>query len=238
MRQFLKFGLLVLGFITISASGYAQRDKVKNLRNFDKKKLHFGFSLCLNSMSYVSQTDLTVTDSLIRVETDPQSGFNLNVVGVYHISPNFSLRFLPGLSFGQRNIEYTLESEPRNVLVVKQVESTYLDFPIDFKYRSDRLNNFAAYVLVGGRYSLDLSSQHDTENDQIVPEQLVRLDQHSFGIEFGFGMDFFLEYFKFSPEIKMSMGINDVLIHDGTFWVSPIERIQPRMITVSFHFEG
>ena len=27
--QFLKFGLLVLGFITISASGYAQRDKVK-----------------------------------------------------------------------------------------------------------------------------------------------------------------------------------------------------------------
>ena len=238
MKQLFNIGITFFAFYFLSSVSYAQQDKVKNLRNFDKKKLHFGFSLCLNSMSYVTETDLTVTDSLTSVETNSQSGFNLNVIGAYHISPNFSLRLLPGLSFGQRNIEYTLESSPRNVVVVKQVESTYLDFPLDLKYRSDRLNNFAAYIVAGGRYSYDLSSQFDTENDQPIPEQLVRLKRHNFWYEFGFGLDFFLEYFKFSPEIKLSMGINDVLIHDGTFWVSPIEKIQPRMLTISFHFEG
>jgi hypothetical protein len=225
-------------FMLLSSGAHAQQKKVWNLPNFDKKTIHFGFSLCLNTMSYITETDLTQTDSLISVETNPQSGFNLNVVSDLHLNKNFSLRFMPGLSFGQRNIEYVFEDQPRDVLVVKAVESTYLDMPLNFKYRSDRLNNFAAYVVAGGRYSLDLSSQFDTNNDVPVEQQLVRLKRHNFWYEFGFGMDFFLEYFKFSPEVKLSVGVNDVLIQDGTFWVSPIERVQPRMLTISFHFEG
>jgi len=229
--------LLVLA-VSLTANLMAQKRKVWNLKDFDKRRIHFGFSLCLNSMSYIMEQDLTKNDSLIKVETNSQSGFNINGVAVLHINKNFSLRFLPGLSFGQRNIEYTFDTEPRKTVVIKDVESTYMDLPLSIKYRSDRLNNFAAYVVTGGRYSLDLASDFDTENDVPIDQQLVRLRRHNFWYEVGFGLDFFLEYFKFSPEIKLSVGANDVLIQDGSFWVEPLDQIRPRMVTVSFHFEG
>jgi hypothetical protein len=118
------------------------------------------------------------------------------------------------------------------------VESTYLDFPLNLKYRSARLNNFAAYVIGGGRYSIDLSSQRDIDNNLPPDLQVVRLDRDNVWYEVGFGLDFFLEYFKFSTELKLSMGLHNVLIQDYSIWSTPIGGIRPRMITISFHFEG
>ncbi len=238
MKSRFVHSLIPMLLILLSMSAYGQKRKVWNLPDFDRKKIHFGFSLCLNSMSYIMHQDLTRNDSLVKLETNSQSGFNINAVAVLHLNKNFSLRFLPGLSFGQRNLEYTFDTQPRKTVVVRDVESTYMDLPLSIKYRSNRLNNFAAYVVTGGRYSLDLASEYDTKNDVPIDQQLIRLDRHNFWYEVGFGLDFFLEYFKFSPEIKLSVGANDVLIKDGSFWVEPIDQIKPRMVTISFHFEG
>lgn len=216
----------------------AQQRKVWNLRNFDEKRIHFGFTLGLNSMDFVMNTDLTKVDSLISLESQRQSGFNIGIVSAFHVNPFFSVRFLPSLSFGQRNLEYTFRTPERNEIEFKQVESTYLDFPINLKYRSARLNNFAAYVLGGGRYSIDLASQFDTDNFVPPDQQVVKLERNTMWYEVGFGMDFFLEYFKFSTEIKLSVGIDDVLIQDNTIWSTPIDKVRPRMVTISFHFEG
>ena len=190
-------------------------------------------------MDFNMEHDLRLADTnLLGIETERQSGFNIGIVSALHFNKYFSLRFLPGLSFGQRNLKYTFDNSDINSVVTKQVESTLIEFPLNFKYRSARYNNFAAYVLAGAKYSLDLASERDTDNNVPELEQLVRLQRDSYSWEVGFGLDFFLEYFKFSPEIKLSSGINSTLVDENTTWTRPLINLQPRMISITLNFEG
>lgn len=230
--------ILTLFVSTFFLSGFAQKQQVWNLPNFDRKWVHFGFTLGGNVMGYRLNTDLTQVDSLISLETNSQPGFNIGIVSQLHLSEHLGLRFLPALIFGQRNLEYVFRGREQNILVTKVVESTYLEFPLLLKYRSRRLNNFAAYFVGGGKYATDLSSQAEVNNRVPPPQQVVRLGRHNFMYEIGFGLDFFLEYFKFSPEIKVSTGLRNMLIDEGSIWESPIDHLQPRVISISLHFEG
>ena len=224
---------------------YSQRKKVQNLANFDQRIVHFGFALGGNSADFAMAHDVRKTDSLIVLETDRQAGFNIGIIADLHITPLLSLRLIPTLSFTQRNIEYTfldglLKNGQRKVsVIIKPVESTFIDIPLYLKFRSVRLNNFAAYVIGGFKYSLDLASQAKTDNSVAVPSEIVvKLKRDSFLWEIGFGMDFFLEYFKFSPEIKMSYGLTNVFIQDYTDFSNPISRLNSQIFTLSFTFEG
>jgi hypothetical protein len=219
---------------------FGQKPKIENLPAFDRKRIHFGFTLGINSADFrlTPQPDFSAFDSLRVVEVDRQPGFNLGIIADLHLNTYFSLRFIPSLAFSQRNIEYTFfhQRDTTYSFVVQPIESTYLEFPLTLKYRSSRLNNFAAYVIGGGKYTLDLASQRDVV--QIKGQEIVKINRHDFHYELGVGFDFFLEYFKFSPEIKMSFGLKDILIHDNTIYSDPIRRLNSRMFLISFHFEG
>ena len=230
---FLLFTLLSLGLL-------AQPPKAKNLQRFDNKRVHFGFSLGFNSGTFALQRKpfSTARDSLASLDVISQSGFNLGIVSDLHITNHFGLRFLPTLVFGQRNLEFKFINRQGDIKTeVRAIESTYLDFPLLFKYRSARLNNFAAYVVFGGKYSLDLASDEDVNNDEI-PESIIKLRSNTASAEVGVGTDFFLPYFKFAIELKMSYGLQDALIKDDTELSNPIEQIVPKMFFISFLFEG
>lgn len=219
---------------------FSQKKKVENLPGFDHKIIHFGFTLGVNSSDFVLKHNLARVDSLLSLQGQKQSGFNLGIVSDLHMSPLLNLRFIPALSFAQRNLEYIfLNRRGERELIVKAVESTFIEFPLNVKYRSERLNNFAAYMLGGFKYSLDLASQAHVDNSSNPPQDIViKLKKNSYAYEAGFGMDFFLHYFKFSTEIKLSMGLNDVFINDQTIFARPIESLRSKIILVSFTFEG
>lgn len=232
---------LIISLLLSGQTSYAQKKKIENLPKFDRKKLHFGFSIGLNSSDFVvdRMPDFQSFDSLKVIESQAMPGFNLGIIADYHITPVFNLRFIPALSFAQRNLEYTFSTPNSNggfTRVIKPVESTFLDFPLNFKYRSARLNNFAAYIVGGFKYSIDLASQKDVTG--VFGEEIVKLSRHDYSYEVGVGFDFFLEYFKFSPEIKLSFGIPNLIIKDGTLYSDPIRRLTSRIILISFHFEG
>ncbi|MBN4061776.1 PorT family protein [Bacteroidales bacterium AH-315-I05] len=224
----------------------AQNEKVLNLQHFDRKWYHFGFSLGVNTGDFGLKHDLNpddydTTKTLVGLEVKKQSGFNLGIVSELHfLQPYWSLRFVPALSFSQRNLEYRfLEDGGEVKLRTKPIESTYLVFPLLIKYRSERHNNFAAYILGGANYSLDLASQHKVDNSINVNDEIVvKIKQHSFNAEVGFGFDFFLKYFKFSSEIKYSIGMHDVSIDDNTIFSDPIQSLRPKMLVISLNFEG
>jgi hypothetical protein len=57
--------------------------------------------------------------------------------------------------------------------------------------------------------------------------------------EVGFGIDFYLEYFKFSPSIRGVFGLNDELIRDNdpnSPWTSRVDAMQTRGIFINFTF--
>lgn len=231
--------LLISAFAMLISVECAAQQKIRNLPNFDYKKYHFGFLLSVNTSSFDInyKPDYTFADSLMGVENNPLSGFNLALMASWDISPNFHLRFLPGLSFQDRGLDYRFLREEEPVIVPKRTEGVYLEFPILMKLRTNRVNNFAAYALAGGKYGRDMQSQKDVDNtnaDQVI----IRLKDADYGIEVGGGFDFFLPFFKLSIEMKTAFGLNNVLIDEPTIFATPLDRLRTRTFVFSIAFEG
>ena len=187
-----------------------------------------GANLKLNNTLYTN-------DTVLGLNIKQSAGFTLAVVTDLHLGKYWDLRALfPTLSFGQRDFEYLLKTNSGNFLEIRQSEVTYLAVPIELKYKSLRYGNWRAYFTGGGFFAYDMASQKDA--DESAP--VVRLDNIDYGYSLGFGLEFFLEYFKFSPHIKWSNGLNNLLIRDNTRLTSVIDKITARTFSISLTFEG
>ena len=90
-------------------------------------------------------------------------------------------------------------------------------------------------MIAGVKYAFDVAS--DSRSRQA--SELVKVSPTDFSIEYGAGIQFFMPYFIFSPEFKVSQGLGNVLIYDGALEQSTVlEKILSRTFTISFHFEG
>jgi len=234
-----KATLLFLIFLFITASfetANAQRIIVKNQEKYDKQWIHFGFLLGTNKTNFkVSRAEnLLQNDSVLFLSADGQTGFDLGIISNLRIAENFDLRFTPMLAFSQRNMNYnmTLKVAGSDV-VTKKIESTFIQFPLLVKFKSNRVNNYRFYVLGGAKYMIDLVSQASVETD----EQLVKLKKYDYGYEIGFGMDLYLPLFKFAPEIKMYQGIPNMLANDNAVYTTSLSGLKSRIWSISFTFE-
>ena len=230
---------LAIVLFSIALGCSAQSQRMRNLPNFDMKKYHFGFLLSINSSDFAFQykPDYTFADSLQGISNQAQSGFNLALLASLDLTPNIHLRFLPGLSFQDRGLDYRFLRENKPVSILKRTESVFLEFPLLLKLRTNRVNNFAAYGLIGGKYGRDMQSQKDVNNlggDEVI----IRLKDNDFAMEVGGGFDFFLPFFKLSIEMKTAFGFQNLLIQEPTIFAEPLESLRTRMFVFSIAFEG
>ena len=235
MNYFIKHILIVL--LIIPSLANAQRHKKpQNLARYDFKKIHFGFSLGINALNFniKKNDDFLANDSLLSMLSQDQKGFNLGIVSNLRLGKYTDLRFIPTLVFGERILNYQFTDQNNNSLKSKRIESTLIDFPISLKYKSERYNNFRTYVSCGVKYSLDIASQSTIDDEG---QELVKLNNHDIMIEGGFGIDFYLQYFKFSPQIKISHGIINILSRDKTVYTQTINNLKTSGWMLSFTFE-
>lgn len=201
--------------VSASTAFGQKRQKLKNLEKYDRQRIHFGFLLGVNNANFIVKPNPNIKediDSVYVVESKAESGFTLGIVSNLRLSSYFDLRFIPSLSFSQRNLEYTLVTNNNPAVTrVKTIESTFLEFPLQIKFKSVRLTNTRAFVVAGFRYSIDLASQKDVEKED---EEIVKLKRSDYAYEIGFGIDIYLRYFKLSPVIMLSLGMNNMLIKD------------------------
>ena len=231
--------LFFVCFIVLSA--FAQRERAAlNLAKFDFRKYHFGFALSGNQSSFFInyKPDFSFQDSLLSITNVPQAGFNLHILASYNPIPNVNVRFLPGLSFQDRALQYQfLNANNKIDTQTKPISSVWLEFPVLVKFRTNRTGNFAAYGLFGGKYARDMQSQKDVSNNQ-SNEIVVKLKSNDYCIEAGGGFDFFLPFFKFAIEFKTSIGLPNLLIEEDTRYALPIDKLRSRAFVVSISFEG
>ena len=217
----------------------AQKVKTINQPNYDYQTLHFGFLLGINKSDFIihPNPNLAGLDSVYVLESTPQNGFNLGIVSNLRIAEYVDFRFIPALAFSTRSLEYTFKSSKGSIVRKKLIESTFIDFPLDLKLKSARHNNFRAYLIVGGKYSIDIASQKDV-NSELLTDAIVKLRKNDFYYALGLGFDFYQKYFKFSPELKFNFGLRDLLIRDNNVFAKSINKITSKIINISFTFEG
>ncbi|NND93349.1 MAG: PorT family protein [Flavobacteriales bacterium] len=234
---------IALFFMAFHVSGQKRSTaKISNLGGFDTRNYHFGVQLSVNSADfYMDQKfDPMFQDSLISLQNFSQPGFNIAIIGALHFNKNWSLRIIPGISPKERKFTYNfLESDGTILPYDKVISSFYIDVPVLIKYRTDRINNFAAYVIGGGQISRDMASQEKVKNELAsFEDQVIKIERLDFLLSAGGGFDFFLPYFKFGIELKMVYGLKNILIQDNTQFSSPIESLRSRNFVLSFTFEG
>lgn len=227
--------LLIAVFIIIPASLGAQVKKPQNLPGYDNKILHWGFTVGLSTWDY--QITRTAGSDLIPDIAEPALNFGLQVTIVSDLRLNefMTLRFLPGLALGQADISFYNRSDA-NLENAQKFELAALQFPLIVKFRANRLNNMRPYMLGGINYIYDMTGAKRGEGEILF--EMLRGD---LCLEVGYGIDTYLQYFKFSPEIKLGIGMFDLLNRDPTAgkieYVSTIEQIRSFYLMINFHFE-
>ena len=237
MLKITKHLLIILSLMLGSKSFSQKYKRSQNLPKYDYQKIHFGFTLGINELNFnVQRNSNTITnDSLKTLRSKSQKGFNLGIVSNLRIGKYTDLRFVPALIFGERHLNYSfVDSLSANKEQVKKIESTMLDFPIYIKYKSERYNNFRAYVIGGIKYSMDIASQDEIDDEG---QEIVKLKRNDLMGEIGFGLDFYLEYFKFSPQIKISYGVLNLLTKDQSVYTQSINKLTTNGWMLSFTFE-
>jgi hypothetical protein len=232
---------LTLVIVIGSFSAWGQRQKPENYHRFDEKTIHFGFMLGANTSDFTLYENPGIYEKygVKSIVNKSQPGGQVGVVTTLKLgTPVVRLRFIPTLSFQERLLQYefTDSTITGDFFNEERVSSTSLDFPLMFQFRTLRLNNFAAYALLGFQYSLDLQSQADANQDFNDP--FVKIKRSDWQGQVGGGVEFFATYFKFGIELKYSHGIGNTLIQDNTAVSKPIDRLYNRVWWVSFIFEG
>jgi len=225
--------------------GFAQRNPVtQNYRKFDKKLIHFGFMLGINTADFSTRykPNMLSEYNVYSIENQSQPGFQLGIISSMKLgTPLIRLRFIPSLSFQERILNYSYFEEDEDgeldlVTEPERIGSTNLDFPLMFKFRTKRYNNFAAYALLGAQYTLDLQTQENAP--QKFSDPFIKIKRDDIQGQVGAGFDFFLPYFKFGIELKLSHGLINGFIQDGSRLSKPIDALYNRVWWFSLTFEG
>jgi Outer membrane protein beta-barrel domain len=207
-----------------------------NFLDFNQKPYYFGITLGINNSNYkpFRSKDFLMSDSIRTVESVTGPGFNLGIVTNLKIGDYFDFRFLPTLSFAERNIEYNRSNRVRG-FSTRRVESVFVEMPFQMRYKSAPFHDKRVFVIAGMKYSFDVASDSRTKQ----AESLVKIAPSDFQFEYGAGVQFFFPFFIFSPELKISQGIGNTLIYNEKLNESTVlEKLLSRTFTISLHFEG
>ncbi len=228
-----------LFFLMFLLSLSAQAQKELYLEGHDLKPYYFGITLAGNLSLFQTElhSSFLTQDSIMVAEPTRSGGFALGLLATTRLSNRFEARFNPTLMFTERNLRYNLKYQDfDNAYIANQkVESVIVTFPVQLKFRSDRIGNFRVYMLAGGKLDYDLASNAKARK----ADDMVKIQKIDYGIEGGIGFNFYNKSFILSPEIKISNGLRNMHSRDVNLKYSSVfDRIQSRMIVFSIHLEG
>ncbi len=226
--------VLLIVFCTLGNTANAQFNEkpVMNLENEDEPLLNWGYFLGFNQYDFKFE----YKDDLPDILVDKSFGFNVGLIGELRLNKFLDLRFEPGLHYNQRNLGFPGFDNERDA--IREVKSTYINFPLLLKVSTKRLGNWKPFLIGGASTSLNLGSNEQSLDDN--SSGTFRMKKTTYYYEMGFGIDFYLEYFKFTPSIRGVFAINDELVRDNdpnSPWTGNIEAMMTRGLFINFTFE-
>lgn len=221
---------LLFGFSTACAQ--FNEKPIINLETVDEPLLNWGYFLGFNQYDFKFEYENDIDDILV----DKSYGFNVGLIGEMRINEFLDVRFEPGLFYSQRTLGFPGFDNANDA--IRDVKSTYINFPLLLKVSTRRLGNWKPFLIGGGSVSMNLGSNEDSLDDN--SSGTFRMKKTVFNYELGFGIDFYTQYFKFSPSIRGIFAISDELVSDNdpsSPWTRNINSLKTRGIFINFTFE-
>jgi hypothetical protein len=235
--QYIHRSQVIFGLILLSIIAWKPvHSQTKNREMLEYSKwVHFGFTIGTNiaNFRYELSRSFYNQDSLLGIKVKKYPGLTLGAISDIHLGEYFDFRVIPSLILSERAIEYKFKNGEISTI---NIESILGEIPFLFKYKSFRHGNVRFYLLAGAKVSHDFSSNANASREPDKP--LVALTPWSYSIEFGWGFDMYFEYFKFSPEFRMSKGFNNVHTFYNDIYNNVFQNIYSNYIYISFNFEG
>jgi len=204
----------------------------RNNPNYDEKKLTYGFLLALHSSSYKTKySDAFVTqkfDTVYAVNPTWTSGFTLGFIVNYRLTDYLDLRLTPQVAFYENKVTYLYTNETHTDA---KVESTIVEVPLLLKYKSERRGNIRMYMIGGVKPGIQASGKKEQTTETL------EIKSTNLSLEAGFGFDLYYPLFKFSPEVRFSHGMLDMLGNRTNDFGQPLSRVSTNMVTVYFLFQ-
>ena len=213
----------------------------------DQTDLSFGFSFSYVNNYYKivktpgwrapffdAENNMYVTDSLNSISSKSKPGFAVGFLTRYRLTDHLEVRATPSLVFSDKGLSYKYVDATQDV--DKQVQTTTLDFPISLKLKSDRIYNFRAYLLGGVKFSGAIGSKKDESNIDLLDRSVKNVRSYT-SYEAGFGFDIYFEYFKMSPEVKITNTFGNMLVPENHPFSSPISKLSLHTFMFSLYFE-
>ncbi len=263
--------ILLLPLLCSTFHALGQKKGFDNLSWFDDRKLHFGFYLGLNTMDYRLSSFKSVYDNPVvqqQMVSNPafspaqlqqiykgkstfgaevyqiMPGFTVGGVINLRLGRDFDLRFTPGMSLGSRHFTYipvkdfidpsVYNSTGQNESTYLSTASYYVDLPLGIRYKGFRHRNLRPYIYSGFAYRPDLANKK-------ISESVVHLKKNGGYAEIGFGLDSYLEYFRFTAEFRFSYGLNNLIRHDVTdpipYYGYIFKELYSNIFTLILYFE-
>jgi hypothetical protein len=172
-------------------------------------------------------------DSLHSVIPQSSPGFTVGFIFNLRLAQYLDFRALPGVGLYQYTLNYNIYDNAQTFLVQGKKESFYIEFPILLKYKSQRRGNFRAYIVGGVKPSYEVSGKRPNE----INEDILLINTFNAALEIGLGVDIYYEFFKFSPEIRFSRGINNALFKTDNSYSRPIEQLTTNAISLYLQFQ-
>lgn len=224
---------LVLAFYQNAYTQIFGKDPIINIQNEDKKRLNFGYYLGFNRYDFQFEYKNDIGQDILVEQT---YGFNVGVLGELRLNEFLDVRFEPGLLYTQRNLGFPGFTSQQDA--IREVRSTYIRFPLLLKMSTKRFNNIKPFVVAGIYTAINLGAKEDSLEDNTSGE--FRMKKNVYGYELGFGIDFYTEYFKFTPSIRGVFALNDELVRDedpNSPWTGNIDGMRTRGIFINLTFE-
>lgn len=224
-------------FLLLSHALFAQREL--NRENHDQLPFYFGLTFGYANMNlYTTKHPVFLKyDSVLSVEPGASGGIALGLLATRRINKRLEVRTAPQLIVGgSKFFTYSLQypNAVEGPIVKKTLPSTIFSLPVQFKFNSDRIDNFRVYMMGGLRAGIDLSSNSNARN----AEDLVKLKKSEYGYEAGVGFSIYMKYVTISPELKISNGLSDIHSRDPNLkFSSVLDNLQSRMFMFSINIE-
>src|ERR1043165_7223449 len=140
MKSALRCLLLSMLLLAGSVQTFAQH--TQNMPEHDQKQYYFGLTFGFNvAQIRIRDTDAyAMTDTFKTIQPYWGPGFTLGLMGNLKLHKYVDLRTTPSLQFAEKKLNFN--TPLGDSLQKRTVESIYFTFPVQLKFKSDRIRNF------------------------------------------------------------------------------------------------